>query len=180
MRQPICRFSYSLLFNSEPAADRHVSTGCRNKVYGFEGETKKKYSEMTYKLFEDAFCALPIATVVSASEPPRQVERRDTRFPVNPILSPRGVKRFYIVHGGLYSKDGVKLDDIRRINRIQMRQPGTFGLMSESLWADPQELPGRGPSKRVSVISLLFQCYVYHAERVSCLFRVSDSALEAM
>lgn len=153
---------------------------CRNKVYGFEGETKKKYSEMTYKLFEDAFCALPIATVVSASEPPREVERRDTRFPVNPILSPRGVKRFYIVHGGLYSKDGVKLDDIRRINRIQMRQPGTFGLMSESLWADPQELPGRGPSKRVSGISFLFYCCFYHAERVLCLFRVSDSASEAM
>lgn len=115
------------------------------------GETKKKYSELTYKLFEDAFCALPIATLVSASQKPREVERRDTRLPVNPILSPRGFKRFYIVHGGLYSKDGVKLEDVEKIDRISQRQPGTVGLMSESLWADPQELPGRGPSKRVSV-----------------------------
>jgi hypothetical protein len=29
----------------------------RAQVYGFEGETKKKYSELTYKLFEEVFTA---------------------------------------------------------------------------------------------------------------------------
>lgn len=121
-----------------------------NKVYGFEGETKQKYSELTFKLFEDVFCSLPIATLVSASQPPRELEKRDTRLPLKPILSPAGLKRYYIVHGGLYSKDGVSLEDIKKIERMRIRQPGTMGLMSESLWADPQDLPGRGPSKRVS------------------------------
>ena len=32
-------------------------TADMNKVYGFEGETKKKYSELTYKLFEEVFTA---------------------------------------------------------------------------------------------------------------------------
>lgn len=163
-------FAFKWLYPKNVFLNRgNHETADMNKVYGFEGETKKKYSELTYKLFEDAFCALPIATVVSASIPPREVERRDTRFPVNPILSPRGVKRFYIVHGGLYSKDGVKLDDIRKIDRIGMRQPGTFGLMSESLWADPQELPGRGPSKRVSVAQHGFACTVIGKCSLTCL-----------
>jgi serine/threonine-protein phosphatase 5 len=133
---------------------------------------------MTYKLFEDAFCALPIATVVSASQAPRPVERRDTRFPVNPILSRRGLKRYYIVHGGLYSKDGVKLEDIKKIDRLAMRQPGTFGLMSESLWADPQELPGRGPSKRVSLSRK--QMLLYTMLITGFLPRVLVSVLGAM
>jgi serine/threonine-protein phosphatase 5 len=28
-----------------------------NKVYGFEGEAKDKYGDMTYKLFADVFTA---------------------------------------------------------------------------------------------------------------------------
>lgn len=115
-------------------------------------ETKKKYSELTYKLFEETFYALPIATLVTASQKPRELARRDTRLPINPFLSPEGYKRFFIVHGGLYSKDGVSLADVKKIDRIRQRQPGTAGLMSESLWADPQDLPGRGASKRVSAI----------------------------
>jgi hypothetical protein len=55
--------------------------------------------------------------------------------------------RFFVCHGGLFSKDGVTLDEIRAINRIG-KQPGTDGLMCELLWTDPQENNGRGPSKR--------------------------------
>ena len=128
-------------------------TSDMNKVYGFEGETKKKYSDLTYKLFEEAFTALPIATLIQASQDPREPEKRDTRLPISPVLSPHGRKRYFVVHGGLYSKDGVKLDDIKKIDRMRIKQPGTMGLMSESLWADPQDMPGRGPSKRVRCIS---------------------------
>ena len=45
-----------------------------------------------------------------------------------PILSPEGRKRFFVVHGGLFSKDGVTLDEIRKINRLG-KQPGNEGLM---------------------------------------------------
>lgn len=67
--------------------------------------------------------------------------------PPNPTLY-QGVKRFFVVHGGLFSKDGVTLDDIRSIPRMSLKQPGQEGLMCEALWADPQDAPGRGPSKR--------------------------------
>jgi len=38
------------------------------------------------------------------------------------------MKRYFVVHGGLFSKDGVTLDDIRKIERIG-QQPGQEGLM---------------------------------------------------
>lgn len=38
------------------------------------------------------------------------------------------------------------VDDIRKVDRF--KQPGSDGLMADLLWADPQPLPGRGPSKR--------------------------------
>lgn len=42
-------------------------TSDMNKVYGFEGETKKKYSELTYKLFEEVFTArTPLLFFLSA------------------------------------------------------------------------------------------------------------------
>ena len=44
------------------------------------------------------------------------------------IIGPDGKKRYFVVHGGLFSKDGVTLDDIRKIERIG-RQPGQEGLM---------------------------------------------------
>lgn len=70
-----------------------------------------------------------------------------TASPSPPILSPAGCKRYFVVHGGLFSRDDVTLDEIRQIPRLG-RQPGQEGLMCELLWTDPQELPGRGPSKR--------------------------------
>ncbi|KAH8920187.1 Metallo-dependent phosphatase [Atractiella rhizophila] len=90
---------------------------------------------------------LPLATVISASKAPSPA-RAATSLHKNPTLSPEGFKRFFVVHGGLFSKDGVTLDDIRTIDRIKKKQPGSEGLMCECLWTDPQIQPGRGPSKR--------------------------------
>ena len=112
-----------------------------NRAYGFEGEAKHKHGEQTYKLFTHVFTAMPLATLISPTQPPTRKVRK------NPILSAEGRKRFFVVHGGLFSKDEVTLDDIRKIPRIG-KQPGQNGLMSELLWTDPQEMPGRGPSKR--------------------------------
>ncbi|OCH95131.1 protein phosphatase 5 [Obba rivulosa] len=111
-----------------------------NRTYGFEGEAKHKHGEQTYKLFAYLFTTMPLATMVCATKPPSG--------PVGKaILSPEGTKRYFVVHGGLFSKDGVTLDDIRKIHRIG-KQPGQEGLMCELLWTDPQDMPGRGPSKR--------------------------------
>ena len=63
-------------------------------------------------------------------------------------------KRYFVVHGGLFSRDDVTLEEIRGIQRLG-KQPGQDGLMGEMLWTDPQEMPGRGPSKRVRAFTLL-------------------------
>lgn len=47
---------------------------------------------------------------------------------------------------GLFSKDGVTLEDLKKIDRN--RQPPEEGLMCELLWSDPQSFPGRAPNKR--------------------------------
>lgn len=64
-----------------------------------------------------------------------------------PLATLVGTK-YLVLHGGLFSDDKVTLDDIRKVDRHVQRQPGQAGLMMEMLWTDPQEEPGRGPSKR--------------------------------
>lgn len=93
-----------------------------NRAYGFEGECKAKYNERTFRLFSESFSALPLATLVG--------------------------HKYLVLHGGLFSDDNVTLDDIRKLNRHNQRQPGHAGLMMEMLWTDPQTAPGRGLSKR--------------------------------
>lgn len=56
--------------------------------------------------------------------------------------------KYLVLHGGLFSDDKITLEDIRKLNRHNQRQPGQSGLMMEMLWTDPQEEQGRGPSKR--------------------------------
>ena len=51
-----------------------------------------------------------------------------------------------VMHGGLFSKDDIKLEDIKAVDRN--RQPPEEGIMCELLWSDPQPMPGRSPSKR--------------------------------
>ncbi|EER08459.1 serine/threonine protein phosphatase, putative, partial [Perkinsus marinus ATCC 50983] len=71
-----------------------------NQLYGFKGEVEAKYDETLYNLFCEAFCLLPLAHVIN-----------DTVF---------------VTHGGLFSKDGVTLNDIRAIDRDQ--EPPDSGL----------------------------------------------------
>ncbi|XP_072965076.1 serine/threonine-protein phosphatase 5 [Typha angustifolia] len=91
-----------------------------NKIYGFEGEVRSKLSETFVELFAEVFCCLPLAHVIN--------------------------NKIFVVHGGLFSVDGVKLSDIRSIDRFH--EPPEEGLMCELLWSDPQPQLGRGPSKR--------------------------------
>ncbi|CAO2813241.1 unnamed protein product [Amaranthus hypochondriacus] len=91
-----------------------------NKIYGFEGEVRSKLNETFVELFAEVFCCLPLAHVIN--------------------------EKVFVVHGGLFSVDGVKLSDIKAIDRFC--EPPEEGLMCEVLWSDPQPNRGRGPSKR--------------------------------
>eukprot|EP00982_Pelagococcus_subviridis_P015959 31440-Pelagococcus_subviridis.AAC.19 len=64
-------------------------------------------------------------------------------------LCPEGCvlgKKVFIVHGGLFSKDGVKVEDLKSIDRFH--EPPDEGPFCEMLWSDPCCEPGRYPSKR--------------------------------
>jgi hypothetical protein len=63
-----------------------------NKIYGFEGEVRSKLGEKFVELFAEVFCWLPLAHVIN--------------------------NKVFVVHGGLFSVDGVKLSDIRSIDRF--------------------------------------------------------------
>jgi serine/threonine-protein phosphatase 5 len=91
-----------------------------NKLYGFEGEVTHKYDKRTYEIFCDIFCFLPLAYVLG--------------------------KKVMVCHGGLFSKDGITLSDIKNTNRF--REPPEEGIMCELLWSDPHPQKGRHPSKR--------------------------------
>jgi serine/threonine-protein phosphatase 5 len=93
-----------------------------NKIYGFEGEIQHKYNRGIMQLFCDVFQWLPLCAVIND-----------------------GV---FVVHGGLTTdREGrVPLSEIEVIKRGC--EPPDAGLMSDLLWADPQPMPGRSPSKR--------------------------------
>ncbi|XP_061434540.1 serine/threonine-protein phosphatase 5 [Lethenteron reissneri] len=91
-----------------------------NQMYGFEGEVKAKYTAQMFDFFSEVFQWLPLAMCINS--------------------------RVLIMHGGLFSEDGVTLDDIRKIDRN--RQPPDSGPMCDLLWSDPQPQPGRSVSKR--------------------------------
>jgi len=103
----------------------HLSRGnhetlSMNKIYGFEGEVKHKYDQRMFQLYSETFHCLPLCHVLGG--------------------------KVIVMHGGLFSRDDVTLDEVRRIER--KREPPDEGLMSELLWSDPQPMPGRLPSKR--------------------------------
>ena len=91
-----------------------------NKIYGFEGEVNHKYSPQMFGLFTEVFHCLPLCHSVAG--------------------------KVFVTHGGLFSRDDVTLDELRKVERF--REPPDEGLMSEMLWSDPQPRPGRAPSKR--------------------------------
>lgn len=74
-----------------------------NKIYGFDGEVKAKFNDIMASLFAEVFCCLPLAHVLN--------------------------EKVFVVHGGLFSTDGVKLSDIRAIDRF--REPPDEGMSDD-------------------------------------------------
>eukprot|EP01132_Coremiostelium_polycephalum_P004275 gene4275-5349_t len=118
----VCLLAYKLLYPNHMHLTRgnHESVDM-NRFYGFQGEVVQKYSEMVYDLFAELFSWFPLAFVLDSS--------------------------FMVVHGGLFGKDGVTLDDIRKINR-HSPDAADNELLQCLLWSDPQPTPGRAPSSR--------------------------------
>eukprot|EP00158_Paraphelidium_tribonemae_P004415 Partr_v1_DN26742_c1_g1_i3_m8493 putative serine threonineprotein phosphatase len=113
--------AFKILYPSQFFMSRgNHETNDMNRVYGFEGEVKSKYTEAAFKLFSEIFNSIPLCNVIE--------------------------NRAFVVHGGLFSRDDVSLSEIRAINRF--RQPSNEGLMCEMLWSDPTSTPGRSLSKR--------------------------------
>uniref|UniRef100_A0A1B6CFM8 protein-serine/threonine phosphatase n=1 Tax=Clastoptera arizonana TaxID=38151 RepID=A0A1B6CFM8_9HEMI len=114
-------FGFKLLYPEHfyMARGNHESL-TMNQMYGFEGEVKSKYTSQMAALFTEVYNWLPLTHCLN--------------------------KKVLVMHGGLFSKDNVTLDDLKMIERN--RQPPEEGLMCELLWSDPQPYPGRAPSKR--------------------------------
>lgn len=98
-----------------------------NQIYGFEGEVKAKYTAQMYELFSEVFEWLPLAQCINGkvlvSEPSASPGKVGVWLaPPLTLLSPPEPQ---IMHGGLFSEDGVTLDDIRKIERS--RQPPDSG-----------------------------------------------------
>lgn len=93
-----------------------------NLIYGFMQEVKQKYSANLFSLFAQAFKELPLATLVN-----------------NSVL---------VVHGGLARQDGVKLEEIAKLERRREPDEWAQDLMVDLLWSDPMDRMGRDRSPR--------------------------------
>ncbi|XP_043199870.1 serine/threonine-protein phosphatase 5-like isoform X3 [Amphibalanus amphitrite] len=114
-------FGFKLLYPNHFFMSRgNHESETMNQMYGFVGEVSAKYSSRMAELFTEVYNWLPLCHVLNG--------------------------RVFVTHGGLFSRDGVTLDELRAVERG--RQPPEEGLMCELLWSDPQPQPGRGPSKR--------------------------------
>jgi hypothetical protein len=102
-----CGFDSSVIIldGISVASAMHLARGnheskSMNKIYGFEGEVKSKLNDTFVELFAEVFCCLPLGHVIN--------------------------NKVFVVHGGLFSVDGVKLSDIKGIDRF--REPPEEGI----------------------------------------------------
>ncbi|XP_062498876.1 serine/threonine-protein phosphatase 5-like, partial [Corticium candelabrum] len=114
-------FGYKMLYPEHFFMSRgnHESVNM-NEMYGFFGEVKSKYNAQMANLFTEIYNWLPLCHLIN--------------------------RRVLVMHGGLFSRDDVTIDDIRQVDRH--REPPDEGIMCELLWSDPQPQPGRSSSKR--------------------------------
>ncbi|XP_066911519.1 serine/threonine-protein phosphatase 5-like [Clytia hemisphaerica] len=119
-------FGFKLLYPNHFFMSRgNHESATMNKMYGFEGEVVSKYTSKMADLFTEVYNLLPLCHLIN--------------------------KKILTMHGGLFSKDDVTIEDIRKVDRN--RQPPDSGIMCELLWSDPQPQNGRAASKRGTGVS---------------------------
>jgi serine/threonine-protein phosphatase 5 len=92
-----------------------------NNRYGFKIEVAfDKYDAEVYDYFSEFFRFLPLGHIVN-----------------NKII---------VIHGGLFSKEGVTINELKKLDR-DIDVPSE-GLMTELLWSDPRDENGWRPSDR--------------------------------
>ncbi|CAG9534798.1 unnamed protein product [Cercopithifilaria johnstoni] len=114
-------FGFKLLYPEHFFMSRgNHESDVMNKMYGFEGEVKSKYTTQMADFFTEIFDYLPLCHLIN--------------------------NKIFVCHGGLFKDDNVTMNDIKKTNRV--RQPPDDGIMCDLLWSDPQDLEGRSASKR--------------------------------
>lgn len=100
-----------------------------NQMYGFEGEVKAKYTAQMFQLFSEVFQWLPLAQCINNKVLVRNGPVTSYVIYVILVVLYRiifpFVQRSQVMHGGLFSEDGVTLEDLRKIDRN--RQPPDSG-----------------------------------------------------
>ena len=93
-----------------------------NYRYGFRNEVIDKYDGdgSIFDCFSELFKFLPLGHILN--------------------------KEILVIHGGLFNKDGVTIDELKKIDRF--RNVPLKGLMADLLWSDPMEENGKIPSMR--------------------------------
>ena len=91
-----------------------------NIRYGFQNEVIDKYDIDVFDCFSEFFKFLPLGHILN--------------------------KQILVIHGGLFSKEGVTINDLKNIDRF--RKIPDRGLMNELLWSDPWKKSGWKPSRR--------------------------------
>uniref|UniRef100_A0A8R1TVT2 protein-serine/threonine phosphatase n=1 Tax=Onchocerca volvulus TaxID=6282 RepID=A0A8R1TVT2_ONCVO len=114
-------FGFKLLYPEHFFMSRgNHESDVMNKMYGFEGEVKSKYTSQMADFFTEIFDYLPLCHLIN--------------------------NKIFVCHGGLFKDDDITLSDIKKTNRV--RQPPDDGIMCDLLWSDPQDMNGRSASKR--------------------------------
>ncbi|KAJ4455761.1 putative Serine/threonine-protein phosphatase 5 [Paratrimastix pyriformis] len=117
-------FMYKLVYPNHVHLLRgnHESQTC-TREYGFKAEVEDKYNVSIYNSFMTCFNYLPCCAVIN--------------------------QRTFIVHGGLFNREGVTLQELNRMNRVTEpgEEPGE-GLLAQMLWSDPTDMYGRHSSLR--------------------------------
>ncbi|KAL4702772.1 hypothetical protein ACJJTC_002312 [Scirpophaga incertulas] len=118
-------FSFKLLYPNHFYMSRgNHETRDMNRMYGFMGEVTSKYTTQMADLFTEVYNWLPLAHCING--------------------------RVLVMHGGLFSKDNVTLDDIRNVDRNKQPPEDESDFLDRKFVSAPEVTPmaGRAPSRR--------------------------------
>ncbi|KAJ3130608.1 3',5'-cyclic-nucleotide phosphodiesterase (PDEase) (3':5'-CNP) [Physocladia obscura] len=116
--------------------------------FTFKLECDHKYSEELYDACMESFCALPLGALMN--------------------------KQFLCIHGGL-SPELTTLDDFDKIDRF--REPPTYGVMCDLLWADPIENFGQERNNEFYTHNSARGCSYYYSYNAACTFLEKNGLL---